>query len=84
VQTQGIIEVPHLQLSLQDVEIEVTVAATASKTDGKSLQNHEFDLIAQTLKAHQGNRQQVAAILGISERTLRYKLAKMREQGYLV
>ena len=47
------------------------------------MQNHEFDLIEKTLKAHQGNRQQVAAILGVSERTLRYKLAKMREEGYV-
>ncbi|WED43790.1 helix-turn-helix domain-containing protein [Legionella cardiaca] len=36
------------------------------------------------MKEHNGNRQQVAAILGVSERTLRYKLAKMREEGYAV
>jgi two-component system, response regulator FlrC len=80
-QTQGIIEIPHLQLPLQEIE---EVEVTTNKNDGKSLQNHEFNLIAQTLKEHQGNRQQVAAILGISERTLRYKLAKMREEGYVV
>jgi two-component system, response regulator FlrC len=80
-QAQGIIEVPHLQLPVQEME---EVEGTTNKNDTKSLQNHEFGLIAQTLKDHQGNRQQVAAILGISERTLRYKLAKMREEGYVV
>jgi two-component system response regulator FlrC len=79
-QTQGIIEVPHLQLTMQclhDVE-------GVNKGDSKNLQNHEFELIQQTLKEYEGNRQQAAAVLGVSERTLRYKLAKMREEGYVV
>ena len=45
---------------------------------------HERDRILDTLNAHHGNRQQTAAALGISPRTLRYKLAKFREQGYTV
>ncbi|WP_282433090.1 sigma-54-dependent transcriptional regulator [Legionella gresilensis] len=79
-QTNGIINPTHLQLSTLG-----TVKPTLF--DGikmKNLQEHEFDVIAQTLKAHGGNRQQAAAILGVSERTLRYKLAKMREEGYVV
>ncbi len=55
-----------------------------AKPETNNLQNHEYDLIEQTLKEQQGNRQKVAAILGVSERTLRYKLAKMREEGYVV
>jgi two-component system response regulator FlrC len=50
----------------------------------KNLQINEFELIEKTLQEHSGNRQQVAASLGVSERTLRYKLAKMREEGYVV
>ena len=45
---------------------------------------HEFDAIHSTLKAHDGKRKQTAEALGISERTLRYKLAKMREAGVAV
>lgn len=87
-QSNGIIQVPDLQLSSQASE-EIQEKKqdenqTETKIDNKSLQNHEFDLIEKTLKAHQGNRQKVAAILNISERTLRYKLAKMREEGYVV
>lgn len=79
-QTQGIIEPEHLQL--RDVnDIECTIPASREL---KNLQNHEFDMIEQTLKTCCGNRQQVADVLGVSERTLRYKLAKMREEGYVV
>lgn len=43
------------------------------------LQNHEFNLIASTLAACGGNRKAAAEQLGISPRTLRYKLARMRD-----
>ncbi|MFC3907895.1 sigma-54-dependent transcriptional regulator [Legionella dresdenensis] len=79
-QAQGVIEAEHLQLpdftSIRQPE--------SVKMEEKNLQDHEFDIIEQTLKAHNGNRQEVAAVLGVSERTLRYKLAKMREEGYVV
>ncbi|MFJ1267381.1 sigma-54-dependent transcriptional regulator [Legionella lytica] len=78
-QTQGIIEVEHLQLS--SIVIQETEVAAAST---KNLQVHEFELIVKTLVENNGNRQKVAALLGVSERTLRYKLAKMREEGYVV
>ncbi|KTC85713.1 MULTISPECIES: sigma-54-dependent transcriptional regulator [Legionella] len=89
-QTSGVIEVAHLQLPMSEAEeliesgTNTSKPSSKNKKDGISLQNHEFDLIEQTLKEHQGNRQQVAEILGVSERTLRYKLAKMREEGYTV
>ena len=78
-QAQGIIEEEHLQLSLSTVALEAPIASNT-----KNLQVNEFDLIEKTLSEHSGNRQQVAALLGVSERTLRYKLAKMREEGYVV
>ncbi|MCL9684327.1 sigma-54-dependent transcriptional regulator [Legionella maioricensis] len=79
-QNQGIIEAEHLQLSVTSTMTPETTAAASSK----NLQIHEFELIEKTLLEHEGNRQQVAALLGVSERTLRYKLAKMREEGYVV
>jgi len=39
------------------------------------------DLILEALRTDNGNRQAVAKRLGISPRTLRYKLAKLREAG---
>lgn len=79
-QTQGVIEAEHLQLSLTaSMAPEISVEAKS-----KNLQLHEFELIEKTLLEHEGNRQQVAALLGVSERTLRYKLAKMREEGFVV
>lgn len=78
-QLQGIIEEEHLQLSL-------TLSGTTEpkKINSKNLQANEYELIEKTLSEHLGNRQKVASLLGVSERTLRYKLAKMREEGYVV
>jgi two-component system, response regulator FlrC len=46
-----------------------------------SLSAAERDLILDALRIDNGNRQAVAKRLGISPRTLRYKLAKLREAG---
>ncbi len=48
---------------------------------GQDLKNHEFQVILDTLKDQRGNRTFTAKKLGISARTLRYKLAKMRDHG---
>ena len=45
------------------------------------VQIHEFQAIRETLAACNGSRIETAKRLGISERTLRYRLAKAREQG---
>jgi len=45
------------------------------------VQNHEFQVILNTLNEQDGSRKKTAEILGISPRTLRYKMARMREQG---
>lgn len=79
-QTQGIIEVEHLQLSVE----ESASPDDTSEASTTNLQLHEFELIEKTLSEFEGNRQKVASALGVSERTLRYKLAKMREEGYVV
>lgn len=48
------------------------------------LKAHEQQLIIDALQASQGNRSDVAKRLGISPRTLRYKLARLREAGVTI
>lgn len=48
---------------------------------GSELRQQEHQIILDTLVSCNGSRKQVAEKLGISPRTLRYKLAKMREMG---
>jgi len=65
-------------------------AATAAhaeegpKSLGDEMKNHEYSRILAVLKADHGNRKTAAEKLGISQRTLRYKLARMREMGMAV
>jgi len=47
----------------------------------RSLDETERDLILDALRTGQGSRREVAERLGISQRTLRYKLARLREAG---
>lgn len=49
---------------------------------GTDLRKHEFDIIAKTLKQERGSKKNTAVKLGISARTLRYKMARLREEGY--
>lgn len=53
----------------------------ASGKLASSLSAAEHEIILAALRADNGNRQAVAKRLGISPRTLRYKLARMREAG---
>jgi len=48
---------------------------------GSELRYQEHQIILDTLVSCNGKRKDVAEKLGISPRTLRYKLARMREQG---
>jgi len=48
---------------------------------GSDLRQHEFQIIIDTLRNERGRRKQAAERLGISPRTLRYKLAQMRDSG---
>jgi len=51
---------------------------------GDDVKNHEQQRILDALKSEMGDRKAVAEKLGISQRTLRYKLARMREDGIAV
>ena len=60
------------------------VNAAASDSNGSlanSLGQAERDLILDALRNGQGSRREAAERLGISPRTLRYKLARLREAG---
>jgi two-component system response regulator FlrC len=63
----------------------IVSAATSDSAAAGSLANSlgqaERDLILDALRSGQGNRREAAERLGISPRTLRYKLARLREAG---
>ncbi len=49
---------------------------------GADMKKHEFEIIVKTLRQENGSKKNTAEKLGISPRTLRYKLARLREEGY--
>ncbi len=76
-----------------DIQFENISAGTSDVTDdsedssrtlGSEMKDHEYNKILAALRADNGNRQRAAERLGISQRTLRYKLARMREMGMSV
>ncbi|HCO44066.1 MAG TPA: hypothetical protein DIT63_08135, partial [Gammaproteobacteria bacterium] len=50
----------------------------------RDLKTREAQLVLGALRAAQGRRARAAAQLGISERTLRYKLSQLRQAGFEV
>jgi two-component system, response regulator FlrC len=60
---------------------EVNGSTNANGSLANSLGQAERDLILDALRSGQGNRREAAERLGISPRTLRYKLARLREAG---
>lgn len=54
---------------------------SAGDSLGSELRDQEYAIILETLIECQGRRKEMADKLGISPRTLRYKLAKMRDAG---
>ena len=53
----------------------------ASETLNDEMKQKEWKVILSTIASVHGSRKQAAEKLGISQRTLRYKLAKMRDAG---
>lgn len=56
-------------------------AGDPAATLGEVVQLSEFAAIRETMRACNGSRMETARRLGISERTLRYRLARARERG---
>jgi two-component system response regulator FlrC len=59
----------------------VEVEAESAGALGDDLRRREFQMIIDTLRTERGRRKEAAERLGISPRTLRYKLAQMRDAG---
>ncbi|PTU73276.1 sigma-54-dependent transcriptional regulator [Pseudomonas mangrovi] len=77
----------HSPLGLQSVSTGVVTPPPIASPQGDAgglgsdLRRHEFQMIIETLKSERGRRKEAADRLGISPRTLRYKLAQMRDAG---
>ncbi len=61
--------------------VEFTPAERTEDKLGSELKMQEHQIILDTLQACHGSRKAVAERLGISPRTLRYKIARMRDSG---
>ena len=48
---------------------------------GSDLKQREYEIILKTLRQQGGRRKETAEVLGVSARTLRYKMARMRDSG---
>lgn len=76
------------EITAADIMIEAPlldpVAALAQADNGilhNDLRDRETEVIIETLRGFQGSRKKTAEKLGISPRTLRYKLARLRDAG---
>lgn len=67
----------------QPVEIAEAIVEPDNNQD-IDLRGHEQRHILDTLSKYRGSRRQTAKELGISERTLRYKISRFREQGIAI
>ncbi|TFH73351.1 sigma-54-dependent Fis family transcriptional regulator [Gammaproteobacteria bacterium LSUCC0112] len=58
-----------------------TLSPTEDSDLGSDLKQREFQIIISALRQQGGRRKETADALGVSARTLRYKLARMRDMG---
>jgi len=97
-QSEGVIEESHIMFEPDQVSGPMHIRSEASNDAnevsssviddsellGDNLKNQEYKIILDALTTTNGSRKNAAEKLGISQRTLRYKLAKMRESGMSV
>ncbi len=76
-----VIRPEHIQFELANEGLDTVAAVPPLHSLSGSLVQAERDLILDALRSHQGSRREAAERLGISPRTLRYKLARLREAG---
>jgi two-component system response regulator FlrC len=73
---------PSLAAATEALEVKgVAIAQGAASDLARTRAAAEYQLILETLRRNDTNRERVAERLGISPRTLRYKLARMRAAG---
>ena len=70
-------------LAFEDAPAELSAIEDSADEAGlqKNLEDKEFQLIVDALEETGGHKGRAAESLGISPRTLRYKLARIRERG---
>ncbi len=74
----------HERMPVEHSDDTAAPAAAAEGPLGNTLKSRESEMILDALKACNGSRKAAAEALGISPRTLRYKLSRLREQGIRV
>lgn len=81
--SEGVIDAADLLIENFDTPAITNVASITPSEDklGNELKMQEHQIILDTLQACHGSRKAVAEKLGISPRTLRYKIARMRDSG---
>ena len=75
------ISAAHIVFDRRSGPVADAIPARSGDTLANVVQISEFQAIRETLAACGGSRIETARRLGISERTLRYRLARAREQG---
>jgi two-component system response regulator FlrC len=76
----SVIEARHILFEKQSADLDVSYGSAAPALHQK-MERAERDVILEALRAANGSRREVAEKLGISPRTLRYKLARIRNAG---
>lgn len=74
--------VSNLNPSVTELPVDCTQIQEDGALLGNDLRQREFEIIAETLRKERGSKKNTAEKLGISPRTLRYKMAKLREEGF--
>src|SRR5689334_7468193 len=75
----SVIEAEHILFEKQASRLDVGTSSAAALH--QTMERAERDVILEALRAANGSRREVAEKLGISPRTLRYKLARIRSSG---
>jgi len=71
-------------LAPQETPAPASVSIDEKPALGSDLKRREFEIIVNTLNSERGSKKRTAERLGISPRTLRYKMARLREAGFPV
>ena len=74
----------NFELDEPEAESVVELSIISDSSLNNDLKAKEFDLIVNALRETNGSKKAASELLGVSPRTLRYKLAKMREQNILI
>jgi two-component system, response regulator FlrC len=76
----SVIEAEHILFEKQPTRLDI-VPNSGAPVLHQTMERAERDVILEALRAANGSRREVAEKLGISPRTLRYKLARIRSAG---